>query len=98
MVIVVTLSGGLAGFDKHELAHVDTTKLPVEAAHTLEGAVSSLDFTALPAKLGEAVGADMMRYNITVKNAHHSHTVSFLEGAPETERLRQLVDLVAQYK
>ena len=96
MNISVRRTGGFAGLTE-ELGTVDTEHLDSTLAQQIEEKIRSLNFFALPATVaGDSVGADMYRYEITVREGDHTHTVAFQDdGSPQTAPLRQLVDTIS---
>jgi hypothetical protein len=96
MIISINQSGGYAGVNQN-LATIDTTRLNAATARQIEQLVQQLTFFHLPEKVTEQVGADMLRYEITVEDINRRHTVIFDDdGSPQTAQLRQLVNLVRQ--
>ena len=91
MRIRIRQLGGFAG-DALELARVDTATVPVEVAAALHEAVDEARFFALPAAVpSDAVGADLLVYEITVEDGDRQHSVSFVEdGSDATSPLRRL--------
>lgn len=95
MQITVRRSGGLAGVDE-EVAAVDTARLDPAARQRVENQVRAADLFALPRNLSEdVVGADMLRYEITIADGPRSHTVSYVdEGGPAPEAVRGVLEVV----
>ncbi len=79
MKISATGGGGFAG----QTAHFDVDTSQVPNGRTIETIVSDIDFFSRPPT--EAVGADMVRWNITIDDGPRTHTVTFAEdGSAES--------------
>src|SRR5689334_12601819 len=95
MKITIRHRGGYAGLDE-EVAAIDTAQLAPEQARQIEAAINNVGFFTQPAYTGE-VGADMLRYEISVSDGARTHAIAFAEdGSPETAALRALVDEVSR--
>jgi len=93
MRVQVKQSGGYAGIPI-DLADIDTATLAPADAHRLEQRVRDVGFFQLPATMDDSaavVMADRARYEVTVEDGGRRHVVSFPEGAPGTEAVRELV-------
>jgi hypothetical protein len=62
MHLRITKSGGLAGFDKEEVAVVDTHDLGPDAARRVRDCIEALERETPP------VGADLIRYDVHVRD------------------------------
>ncbi len=95
MKITATVSGGFAGLT--ETYQVDTLKNPSEGTRALEEAIEKIGFFQTETEWQkEFIGADMMRWSITVRDGGREHTVSFVEdGSPASLDWQ---DLVSQIK
>jgi hypothetical protein len=91
--ITLRKGGGYAG--TLEERHVDAAALPEPERGRLRELLEGAGFFGLPAEAPGAVGADLPRYEITVRDGDREHTVAWNdEGGPETERLRALAEHV----
>lgn len=90
-------TGDFSG-ETRDLAAVDTANLDRSTAASLEEMVRVLGFFDLPTVVGEEVGADLPRHEITVAEGDRQHTVAFVtfDPSPEVEPLRRLADAVRQ--
>jgi hypothetical protein len=98
MRITIRQSGGFAGVDR-ELAAVDTRELGPDAARRLEERVREAGFFTLPSTLeAEGIGADFVRYRITIDEGGRVHDVAFEDdGSPRFASLRALVEEALQW-
>lgn len=95
MKITIRRTGGYAGLDE-AVAAIDTSQLAPEKARQIEAAINKANFFTQPAHTGE-VGADMLRYEISVSDGARTHAIAFAEdGSPETAALHALVDEVSR--
>ena len=86
MRIEVRQSGGYAG--RQEVASVDTSRYDSGRARRIEQLVQQAS-AAVSAE--EPVGADLMRYEITIQNEGKTRSLSFVDdGTPSA--LRSLID------
>jgi hypothetical protein len=87
--IIIKRSGGLAGVEEAELARVDTSALPADAAQRAKDAVEDL-LTEEP-----AVGTDMLRYQLELEDeeGRRRSLVVLDEGDPASP-LHRLLDAV----
>ena len=78
MKITATVSGGFAGLtEKHE---VDTNVQSSADTKKLEKLIEEINFFQIPENLQEElIGADMMRWKITVSDGNRQHSVSFID-------------------
>jgi len=85
--------GGFAGLDE-TLVDIDTARLSEADRARLEGEIRELDFFSLPISgAGEAVGADLVYTEVTVRDGGKSHTVRYSdEDAGSSQALRRFVD------
>jgi hypothetical protein len=89
--ISVKRSGGFAGVTE-DLGTTNTARLAPAVAHEVEEMVRSIDFFNLPATISGGIGADLFRYEITVKDGDREHTVTFADDdSPETAPLLRFV-------
>ena len=90
MKISVEQSGGFAG-QTLRLADVDTEQLDPGAAHEIEQMVR--DMTARPLQIPEPLGADLLRYTITVNDGGSTRAISFSDdGSPRVSLLMEFVN------
>jgi hypothetical protein len=94
MKISATVSGGFAGLE--EAYHVDTEKSPTMAMRALEATIEKIGFFDAPANLQEEfIGADAMRWTITIVDGSRQHSVSFVEdGSTEIVAWQELVEQI----
>lgn len=97
MLITVKRTGGFAGLSE-EVARVDTARLSQHAAQQVQQAVQRLGFFELPTAVApEALGADLLQYQISIEDGGREHRVSFYQDeAPGTEPLLKFIDLLAE--
>jgi hypothetical protein len=78
MKITATVSGGFAGLtEKYE---IDTSLQSSAATKKLEKSIEEINFFQTPENLQEElIGADMMRWKITISDGDRQHSVSFIE-------------------
>ena len=94
MKVTVKRSGGYAGIS--DSFNVDTEKIDGAARQQIEQMVQSIGFFSFPADAA-GVGADLMRYEITVDDGHRQHTLAFSDdGSPQTEPLKRLVEKLSE--
>ena len=88
------VEGGIAFFPGlNRPVEIDTDELPEGEAAELKRRVGEARFFDLPTEVGEQRpgAADLRRYEITVEDGAHSHTVSVAEPV-EDLNLRALVE------
>lgn len=91
MRIVVKRTGGYAGIES--VADVDTSRLDPARAQQLEQLVR--DAAAEAARGEEVVGADLMRYEITVQQEGSTRRLSWIDdGRPEPGPVKRLIEEV----
>lgn len=91
MRIQVKRTGGYAGIER--LADVDTSQLDPARARQVERMVS--EAAAAVARGGEVVGADLMRYEITIQENGASRELSWIDdGSPEPGPVKRLIEEV----
>jgi hypothetical protein len=96
MKITVQRTGGYAGLTE-EIAAVNTAQLAPAAARRGEQLIQQAGFFNLPAKAtGDAVGADMFRYEIIASDGERQHTVAFTDGSPDAAPLLKLIEDLKQ--
>ena len=92
MNISIKRSGGFAGVTE-DLGTINTAQLDATRAQQVEQMVQDIGFFNLPAMLSSGIGADLMRYEVTVIDGNKQHTVAFEDDdGPETAPLRRLVE------
>jgi hypothetical protein len=76
------------------MVDIDTARLSEADRARLEGEIRELDFFSLPISGGdEAVGADLVYTEVTVRDEAKSHTVRYSdENARSSQALRRFVD------
>jgi hypothetical protein len=90
MKISVEQSGGYAG-QTSRLADIDTDQLDPGAAQEVEQAVRQLSERS--ARSSEPLGADLLRYTITVNDGGSTRAIRFSDdGGPEVSQLMELVN------
>jgi hypothetical protein len=97
MQISVKRSGGYAG-QTEQVAFVDTARLGNEAAQQIKQLLRESGFYGFTAdeSLG-GIGADLFRFEITVRNGGKEHTIAFHDdGGPELSSLRHLIHTLTQ--
>ena len=96
MKISVQRYGGYAGGSEN-VGVVDTATLG-EAARQVEGDVQKLRFFDLPSNLpSNEIGADFVKYDVTIADGERSHTVTFTDDdSPTARQMRELVNRVTQ--
>lgn len=90
MNISVEQSGGYAG-QTSRLADIDTELLDPGAAQEVEQVVRQLSERS--AQSSEPVGADLLRYTVTVNDGGSTRTIRVSDdGSPEVSQLMELVN------
>jgi hypothetical protein len=88
MQIVVKQTGGYAGVT--ELVNVDTSHLEADRAKEIERLVGE---AAAAVPRAEAVGADLMRYEITIKENGKTRVLTFVDdGTTDAGPVKRLID------
>jgi hypothetical protein len=91
--VTLRKSGGYAGIEEER--RVDAASLSEPERSRLRELLDGAGFFGLPAEAPGAIGADLPRYEITVRDGDREHTVAWNdEGGPETEPLRALAEHV----
>ena len=91
MKIAIKQSGGFAGEVK-ELLQLDTAQIEPSVSQQVEQFIREVKFFDLPAVIEGDVGADFLRYEITVIDNDRHHTVSFRDdGGPKTAAIRKFL-------
>jgi archaellin len=87
--------GGFAGLDE-TLVEIDTARRSETDRARTEGEIRELAFFSLPTSgADEAVGADLVYTEVTVRDGAESHTVRYSdENAGSSQALRRFVDRV----
>jgi hypothetical protein len=91
--------GGYAGLDD-TLVDIETTRLSDTDRTRIESEILDLDFFSLPSSgADEAVGADLVYTEVTVRDGEKSHTIRYSdENAEALQALKRFVDqLVGDY-
>src|SRR5262245_8480328 len=93
MHISITRSGGYAGITE-QVVDLDTSQLDPAAARKVEEAVKKSDIYSRSAQTGGGtVGADLLKYEITIADGGRRQQVTFAEdGKPATAPLTGLVN------
>ena len=92
MKIAVKQSGGFAGEVK-ELLQLDTAQTEPSVSQQVERIIRDVKFFDLPAVVQGDVGADFLRYEITVTDSGQQHTVSFQDDdGPKTAAMKKLLE------
>ena len=93
MELTLRKGGGYAGTE--EQRRVDAGRLSEPERNRLRELLDGAGFFGLPAEAPGAIGADLPRYELTVRDGDREHTVAWNDaGGPETERLRALAEHV----
>lgn len=94
MKVSVKRTGGYAGVS--DSFDVDTAQIDGAVGQQIEQMIQSIGFFSFPAD-ATGVGADMMRYEITVDDGQRQHTIAFSDdGSPQIQPLKWLVEKLAQ--
>ena len=92
MKIAVKQSGGFAGEVK-DLLQLDTAQMEPSLSQQVERIIRDGKFFDLPAVVQGDVGADFIRYEITVTDSGRQHTVVFQDdGGPKTAAMKKLLE------
>ena len=92
MKIAVKQSGGFAGEVK-DLLQLDTAQSEPSVSQQVERIIRDVKFFDLPAVVQGDVGADFLRYEITVTDSGRQHTVIFQDdGGPKTAAMKKLLE------
>lgn len=85
--------GGFAGLDD-TLVDIETTRLSETDRTRIEGGIRELDFFSLPSSgADEAVGADLVYTEVTVRDGVKFHTVRYSdENGDALQSLQRFVD------
>ena len=85
--------GGFAGLDE-TLVDIETSRLSETDRARIEGKIRELDFFSLPTSgADEAVGADLVYTEVTVRDGAKSHTVRYSDdNAGSSQALMRFVD------
>ena len=90
MKISVEQSGGFSG-QTLRLADFDTEQLDTSAAQDVEQMVR--DMTARPIPVSEPLGADLLRYTISINDGGSTRSIRFSDdGSPQVSTLMELVN------
>lgn len=90
MKISIRQSGGFAGAIE-TLGPIETADLPSGMAREIESEIRQLGFLSQPSQ-DESVGADLMRYEVTVQDGNHERTLRVVDdGSEHAEGLRDLI-------
>jgi hypothetical protein len=92
--ITLRKGGGYAGVGT-ETAQIDAERLPDADRARLRERLEGSGFFGLPAEAPGAIGADLPRYELTVRDGDRTHTVAWSDdGGPETAPLREIAEHV----
>jgi hypothetical protein len=92
--VLLRKGGGYAGGGE-EPVRVDADRLPDPERERLRELLDGTGFFGLPAEAPGAIGADLPRYELTVRDGDREHTVAWNDdGGPETAHLRTLAEHV----
>jgi hypothetical protein len=93
MNLTVRRFGGFAGLDD-TLVDIETTRLSETDRIRIESEIRELDFFSLPTSgVDEAVGADLVYTEVTVRDGAKFHTVRYSdENAGALQALQRFVD------
>jgi len=95
MKISIKQTGGYAGMEL-SIAEIDTDKLRPDLAERVKALIAEIGFYSLPAELGTQIGADLLRYQVTVNDAGKQHTVSISDiDAAANEKFRKLIEQIS---
>ena len=98
MKIAVKQSGGFAGEVK-ELLQLDTALSEPSFAQQVERIIRDGKFFDLPAVVQGDVGADFLRYEITVTDSGRQHTVIFHDDdGPKTAAMKKLLESLLELR
>src|SRR5262245_59910358 len=97
MKISVTQTSGFAGLSQ-TVAAGDTAQLDASIGRQIEQSIQDMGFFDLPSNIGDSIGADQFKYEVSVTEGKRHHIVTFVAGddSPDTEPLRRLVDALRQ--
>jgi Emfourin len=89
--VAIKQSGGYAGEVK-DLLQLDTAQIEPSVSQQVERIIRDAKFFDLPNVVQGDVGADFLRYEITVTDGRQ-HTVSFQDdGGPKTAAMKKLLE------
>ena len=92
MKVAIKQSGGYAGEVK-DLLQLDTAQMEPSVSQQVERIIGDGKFFDLPAVVQGDVGADFLRYEITVTDSGQQHTVIFHDdGGPKTAAVKKLLE------
>ena len=98
MKIVVKQSGGFAGEVK-DLLQLDTAQMEPSVSRQVVRIIRDVKFFDLPAVVQGDVGADFLRYEITVTDSGRQHTVVFQDdGGPKTAAMKKLLESLLEQR
>ena len=98
MKITIKQSGGFAGEVK-ELLQLDTAQSAPSVGQQVEQIIRDAKFFDLPAVVQGDVGADFLRYEITVTDSGRQHTVVFQDdGGPKTAAMKKLLESLLELR
>ncbi len=91
MKIVMRASGGFAGLEASEVGRFDTEELPPAQRRRVEDLINRLVDTA-----GEAVGADLMHYELEIEDATGRRQIAVDDtGEPDSPFQQLLAELAS---
>lgn len=92
MKVAIKQSGGYAGEVK-DVLQLDTAQIEPSVSQQVERIIRDAKFFDLPNVVQGDVGADFLRYEITVTDNGRQHTVSFQDdGGPKTAAMKKLLE------
>ena len=98
MKIAVKQSGGFAGEVK-DLLQLDTAQTEPSVSQQVERIIRDVKFFDLPAVVQGDVGADFLRYEITVTDSGRQHTVIFQDdGGAKTAAMKKLLESLLELR
>lgn len=95
MKILITMSGGFAGFDNEEVLRLNTDEMEESVAQLVKQKAQEIGIDPEDEQerfiTGE-VGADFLRYDILIEDGDQEFRITFMDDeSPETEQIRSLV-------
>ena len=98
MKVTIKQSGGYAGEVK-DLLQLDMAQMEPSVSQQVERIIRDVKFFDLPAVVQGDVGADFLRYEITVTDSGRQHTVIFYDdGGPKTAAMKKLLESLLELR
>jgi len=92
MKVTIKQSGGFAGEVK-DLLQLDTARMEPSVSQQVEQLIREVKFFELRGVIQGDVGADFLRYEITVTDNGRQHTVIFSDdGGPKTAAMKKFLE------